>query len=177
MQSNQIILACSKDLINKHVKGLNQTRCPFPAAAAPASTSGGAADSSADPESVGMLVSIAAVTVRQAQAALKACGGNVERACDWLFSRMDELDAEVEKVLSAATGEAAAGSGLQFQVVKIYISMCCHHGRRLPGRMSGAARDDDDVPRKRQGASATAAWCAAAHMPHGTAVFTTTPAL
>eukprot|EP01025_Chloroclados_australasicus_P059005 TRINITY_DN7449_c1_g2_i6.p1 TRINITY_DN7449_c1_g2~~TRINITY_DN7449_c1_g2_i6.p1 ORF type:complete len:301 (+),score=57.36 TRINITY_DN7449_c1_g2_i6:244-1146(+) len=36
---------------------------------------------------------------RQAQAALKATGGDVERAGDWLLTRMDNLQEEVEKVL------------------------------------------------------------------------------
>eukprot|EP01026_Neomeris_dumetosa_P037322 TRINITY_DN3020_c0_g1_i1.p1 TRINITY_DN3020_c0_g1~~TRINITY_DN3020_c0_g1_i1.p1 ORF type:complete len:892 (-),score=138.68 TRINITY_DN3020_c0_g1_i1:1653-3944(-) len=40
-------------------------------------------------------------TKRQAEAALKATGYDVERAGDWLLSRMDNLEEEVQKVLGA----------------------------------------------------------------------------
>lgn len=43
---------------------------------------------------------------RHAAAALAACDGNVERAADWLMSRIDDLDAAVE----AALGEGTAGT-------------------------------------------------------------------
>lgn len=36
---------------------------------------------------------------RHAAAALTACDGNVERAADWLMSRIDDLDAAVEAAL------------------------------------------------------------------------------
>lgn len=49
-------------------------------------------------------------TERQATAALQACGGDVERAGDWLFSRMDDLDAAVEAALAPAGGAADGGS-------------------------------------------------------------------
>lgn len=44
---------------------------------------------------------------RQARIALAACQGSVERAVDWLFSRHDNLDIEVEE--AAATSTSAAG--------------------------------------------------------------------
>ncbi len=44
---------------------------------------------------------------RHATAALAACDGSVERAADWLMSRIDDLDAAVE----AALGEGLAGKG------------------------------------------------------------------
>jgi hypothetical protein len=42
---------------------------------------------------------------------LQACGGNVERAGDWLFSHMDDLDSAVAQVLSEASAAPAAGEG------------------------------------------------------------------
>ena len=44
-----------------------------------------------------------------ATAALKACSNNVERAADWLFSHMDDLDAAVAAVNQE--GAAAGGGG------------------------------------------------------------------
>lgn len=46
---------------------------------------------------------------RQATGALAACQGSVERAADWLFSHMDDLDSAVEAALGG--GAAAAGGG------------------------------------------------------------------
>lgn len=40
-----------------------------------------------------------------ASTALVACGGSLERAADWLFSHMDDLDSAV------AAAKAAAASG------------------------------------------------------------------
>lgn len=42
-----------------------------------------------DPESVIMIESMG-FTSKQAERALRKCDGNVERACDWIFSHMDE---------------------------------------------------------------------------------------
>ncbi len=39
----------------------------------------------------------------------QACGGNVERAADWLFSHTDDLDSAVASVMQAAAGGAAGG--------------------------------------------------------------------
>ncbi|KAF4666663.1 Ubiquitin carboxyl-terminal hydrolase 13, partial [Perkinsus chesapeaki] len=50
-----------------------------------------------DSDSLIMLTSMG-FTDRQAKAAMKATGNNVERAADWLFSRTDDLDAAVEGV-------------------------------------------------------------------------------
>ena len=46
------------------------------------------------------------VMCAQAEAALKACNGSLERAADWLFSHSDNLDAAVASVNAPA---AAAG--------------------------------------------------------------------
>lgn len=42
-----------------------------------------------------MLCSMGGFTERQAKAALQSCNLQLERAADWLFSRMDNLDAAV----------------------------------------------------------------------------------
>lgn len=54
----------------------------------------------ANPEAVIMLTSMG-FTKRQVQGALKATGGDAERAADWLFSRIDDLDAAVAEVCFA----------------------------------------------------------------------------
>ncbi len=46
----------------------------------------------------------------QAEAALKACDGSLERAADWLFSRGDTLDADVAAVLNPAAAPAASAA-------------------------------------------------------------------
>ena len=59
-------------------------------------------------ESVEMLVGMGFQT-KHAEKALKECAGNLERAADWLFSRMDSLDAMDldEPAAPAAPGGAA----------------------------------------------------------------------
>lgn len=49
----------------------------------------------ADPESVMMIESMG-FSAKQATRALRKCDGNLERACDWIFSHMDEPDSEEE---------------------------------------------------------------------------------
>ena len=68
------------------------------------------ADGCADPESVAMLQSMG-FGERHAAAALKACGGNLERAADWLFSRADDLDAAVAQAESTADSNPSGGGG------------------------------------------------------------------
>ncbi|MEW5315258.1 MAG: hypothetical protein WDW38_006701 [Sanguina aurantia] len=87
---------------------------PLPA---PKSSSVAAApESLPDAEKVQMLTSMGFSDLH-ATGALKACGDNIERAADWLFSHMDDLDSAVAKVMStsaspsAAAPAAAAGSG------------------------------------------------------------------
>ena len=60
-----------------------------------------------DPAKVGALSALG-FTARQAEAALKACGGATDRAADWIFSRLDNLDAAVAEVLDAAPAAAEA---------------------------------------------------------------------
>ena len=40
----------------------------------------------------------------------QACSGNLERAADWLFSHMDDLDAAVRTVLAAGQAQAATAA-------------------------------------------------------------------
>uniref|UniRef100_A0A061RBY0 Ubiquitin carboxyl-terminal hydrolase n=1 Tax=Tetraselmis sp. GSL018 TaxID=582737 RepID=A0A061RBY0_9CHLO len=57
----------------------------------------GGAPTDCDPEAVSMLMSMG-FTEEQVRAALKAVSGSVERAGDWLFSHMDDLDNAVAQV-------------------------------------------------------------------------------
>jgi len=68
------------------------------AVAAASSTNGENADS----ESIMMLTSMG-FSESHAKAALIACNQNLEQAADWLFTRGDNLDAEVSAVLESAT--------------------------------------------------------------------------
>ena len=62
-------------------------------------TSCAGASPAVDAESVAMLTGMG-FTPRQATAALMACNSNAERAGDWLFSRMDDLDSAVDSELA-----------------------------------------------------------------------------
>lgn len=42
---------------------------------------------------------------------LQACSGNLERAADWLFSHMDDLDSAVKSVMEAAPAAATGPVG------------------------------------------------------------------
>ena len=46
----------------------------------------------------------------QAQAALRACNGSLERAADWLFSRGDSLDADVAAQNASPAAAPAAST-------------------------------------------------------------------
>jgi len=79
---------------------------PLEAPAAPGGGGGGGAGVSAD--SVDMLVSMGFQPKHSAKA-LKECGGDLERAADWLFSRMDSLDAmDVDEVPVGQAAESGA---------------------------------------------------------------------
>ena len=75
-------------------------------AAAAAASGGGGAAGGGDAESVGQIVDMG-FNERQARAALKAGGGGVDRAVAWLFDQGDQLDAEVERMSSAAAAANA----------------------------------------------------------------------
>lgn len=62
-----------------------------------ASGAGGGPAAAADPAAISSLEAMGFST-RQATAALSACDGSLERAADWLFCRMDDLDAAVAAV-------------------------------------------------------------------------------
>ncbi|KAG2446804.1 hypothetical protein HYH02_008364 [Chlamydomonas schloesseri] len=80
-----------------------------PAAAAAAGAGAAAAAPEADPEKVSTLSGMG-FSEEHAKAALQACSGSLERAADWLFNHMDDLDGAVAKVLSEAAGAAAAAA-------------------------------------------------------------------
>lgn len=79
--------------------------------ATPSATGASSGDSgnAIDEGSIEML-SAMGFTAEQARAALTATSNNVERAADWLFSRMDDLDAAVAEVLSGAGATASSAS-------------------------------------------------------------------
>lgn len=52
----------------------------------------------ADPESVMMIESMG-FSAKQAERALRKCDGNLERACDWIFSHLDEPASDEEMVV------------------------------------------------------------------------------
>eukprot|EP00965_Chrysotila_dentata_P185175 6112826-Pleurochrysis_carterae.AAC.1 len=60
-------------------------------------------------EQVAMLTAMG-FSAEQAGAALKATGTNVERAADWLFSHMDDMEAAVASVLNKDQAPAAGGA-------------------------------------------------------------------
>lgn len=70
---------------------------------------GGAGDAQdvCDPEQVMMLTSMG-FSEKHVKGALKACGGNVERAADWLFSHVDDLDSAVAALDSSNQNSGAA---------------------------------------------------------------------
>jgi len=73
-----------------------------------ASVDGGIAG--VDEETVATLVaSLGCFTADQVRAALKETNGAADRAADWLFSHMDDLDAAVFAINKRATESAAAG--------------------------------------------------------------------
>ena len=71
--------------------------------------SGGGAPA-ADAAAIEMLGAMG-FTPTQAEGALKATNGNVERAADWLFSHSDDLDAAVAEVLGGGGGGGGGGEG------------------------------------------------------------------
>lgn len=103
-----------------------------PATAQAATDKPGGTVSTADPESIMMLVSMG-FTDAQAAAALKACHNSLERSADWLFSHADDLDAAVASVYGEPASQPAApaeagpsklddGSG-QYELVGIVSHM------------------------------------------------------
>eukprot|EP00730_Choanoeca_flexa_P004498 TRINITY_DN11713_c0_g1_i2.p1 TRINITY_DN11713_c0_g1~~TRINITY_DN11713_c0_g1_i2.p1 ORF type:complete len:847 (+),score=243.25 TRINITY_DN11713_c0_g1_i2:160-2700(+) len=80
-----------------------------------------AASGEADPEAIMMIVSMG-FTEPQAKKALKATNGNVERAADWIFSHMDELDKPEEAEARQHEGDNAAFAGSGKYCLKGFIS-------------------------------------------------------
>jgi len=66
-----------------------------------------AAASNVDPESVSMLAAMG-FSEAHTTAALKHCGGDMQRAADWLFSHADDLDGAV---VALSAGGGATGGG------------------------------------------------------------------
>ncbi|EFJ49271.1 hypothetical protein VOLCADRAFT_90020 [Volvox carteri f. nagariensis] len=84
---------------------------PLPEPTQAGGAGGGApAAAPADPEKTSQLTAMG-FSETHAAAALQACNGSLERAADWLFNHMDDLDAAVAKVLSAGGSGGDGGGG------------------------------------------------------------------
>ena len=83
---------------------------PPGAADAAAGGGGGGGGGEPDPEKVSSLVGMG-FTPEQAAGALAATSGSLERAADWLFSHMDDLDSAVAAALSGGGGGGVGGGG------------------------------------------------------------------
>jgi ubiquitin carboxyl-terminal hydrolase 5/13 len=84
---------------------------PLPAASAPGAAP--AAPATVDPEALSMLGAMG-FGERQATAAMRATGGSIERAADWLFSHSDDIERAVAAELGELgeeTAPTAAGNG------------------------------------------------------------------
>lgn len=91
------------------------------ATAAPATAAPTPATAEADQEKIVMLTGMG-FNKQQATAALLTCAGNIERAADWLFSHMDNLDDAVQSVMGAqqqAAGQAPAPQAAQADVGRV----------------------------------------------------------
>mmetsp|Transcript_41240 Transcript_41240/g.53208 ORF Transcript_41240/g.53208 Transcript_41240/m.53208 type:complete len:840 (+) Transcript_41240:19-2538(+) len=102
-------LACGNDLAQSMEWIFNHSTDPDfndpPPAPAASSTSGPAVD----PEMVAMLSSSMGFSEVHVTAALGQCGGDAERAADWLFSHVDDLDGAVA-ALASTSGSAPSSS-------------------------------------------------------------------
>lgn len=78
----------------------------------PLTSKGDAKGFTPDAASLEMLTGMG-FTARQATGALKACQGSMERAADWLFSRVDGLDAAVDAALGDAVTSDTTSSNVQ----------------------------------------------------------------
>lgn len=78
------------------------------AAAAPAAAAGGDAD---DAVVMSLVESLGCFTIDQVRAALKETNGAADRAADWLFSHMDDLDGAIASLETKNDDAAADSSG------------------------------------------------------------------
>ena len=83
---------------------------PFAVPAAAAAPPPPSAAAAADPAALAMLADMGFGEAR-ATKALKACGGDVERATDWLFSHTEGEEEEEEEAAAAAGGGGGGGGG------------------------------------------------------------------
>jgi ubiquitin carboxyl-terminal hydrolase 5/13 len=83
---------------------------PPPGAAGSGAAAEPAAGAAPDPEAVSSLTAMG-FGEDAAAAALGACGGSLERAADWLFSHMDDLESAVAAAKAAAAGGGAGATG------------------------------------------------------------------
>lgn len=61
------------------------------------------------------MASLGAFTADQVRAALKETNGAADRAADWLFSHMDDLDGAIAALSSGNTSEQPAGNKVELE--------------------------------------------------------------
>ena len=83
-----------------------------------------------------MMIESMGFTTKQAKRALRKCDNNVERACDWMFSHMDEPDSaeemQVDQVSQASQGfftnEAPQNSDYKLHSFITHLGSSVHAG-------------------------------------------------
>lgn len=83
---------------------------PLPETTSGAS-SGASGDDIDDAVVMSLVSSLGCFTADQVRASLKATGGAPDRAADWLFSHMDDLDGAISALSNNAPGNASGSSG------------------------------------------------------------------
>jgi len=83
---------------------------PLPEDGAPAAASGGASDGVDDAVAMSLVDSLGCFTMDQVKAALIETNGAPDRAADWLFSHMDNLDGAIESLRDRKTAADAASN-------------------------------------------------------------------
>merc|ERR1712150_97571 len=83
---------------------------PEPSAGGAAAAAGGGSDGVDDAVVMSLVDSLGCFTIDQVKAALKETNGAADRAADWLFSHMDNLDAAIASLQS---NEAAASTDVE----------------------------------------------------------------
>jgi len=80
-------------------------------ASAPASTTEGGADGVDEATVMSLVENLGCFTADQVRAALKESNGAADRAADWLFSHMDDLDGAIAALASKNEGGAGSSAG------------------------------------------------------------------
>ncbi|KAL3934083.1 MAG: hypothetical protein SGARI_003543, partial [Bacillariaceae sp.] len=84
---------------------------PLPEPSAAASAGGGSSGGVDDAVVMSLVESLGCFTIDQVRAALKETQGAADRAADWLFSHMDDLDGAIANLQSSGQEGGASSSG------------------------------------------------------------------